>query len=152
MEGDDKKLEVYTLTVQLQFATEGSVGALTAAEPPVLIGTLPTTSASNFRYSVKSQRLVFSDHVYPDGNLSAVTEKDEAWENRGTTALVYDQTYVRHWDTWVGPKKASLFSVPLFIDPDHKYHLGTEFANLLNGTGHVSFSDVLWTLTEFTNL
>ncbi len=77
---------------------------------------------------------MFSDNVHPDGNLSTVREQDEAWENRGTTALVYDATYERHWDTWIGPKTTSLFSVRLVQDPDHKWHFGSQFTNILQGT------------------
>lgn len=83
-------------------------------------------------------RLVFSDYVYPDGNLTSVKENDEAWENRGTSAMVYDTTFVRHWDTWVGPKSSSLFAVQLAKGSDEKWELATEFVNPLNGTGHVS--------------
>jgi len=56
---------------------------------------------------------VFSDSVYEDGELKAAKEGDEAWQDRGTTAFVYDETYVRHWDTYRGPKHQSLFSVKL---------------------------------------
>jgi hypothetical protein len=44
----------------------------------------------------------------------------------------------RHWDTWVGPKRSSLFTVSLSKDSDDKWSLGSEFINVLKGTGHVS--------------
>lgn len=131
----EKNLEIYALN--LKFETEGNAGVLSTPDPPTLIGTIPTKTATNFRYRLASGYLVFSDSVYPDGNLTSVAEQDEAWENRGTTALVYDKTYVRHWDTWVGPKQSSLFSVRLYLDPDRNWVFTAEFANTLKGTGHV---------------
>lgn len=133
----DGALEVYTLNIK--FETEGKAGILEIPEPPVLIAKLPNKSATNFRYT-STGHLVFSDNVYPDGNLTAVKEQDEAWDARGNSAYVYDKTYERHWDTWVGPKKASLFSVPLVQDPDRKWVFGEQFVNLLAGTKHVSSS------------
>ncbi|KAJ7795616.1 Alpha/Beta hydrolase protein [Mycena olivaceomarginata] len=52
--------------------------------------------------------------------------------------MVFDETYERHWDTWAGPKTSSLFSVQLGRGADGKWTLGTEFPNLLKGTGHSS--------------
>jgi hypothetical protein len=139
---EEKVLQLYALT--LKFETEGLLSLLSTLtpQPPTLIGTFPAPSAANFRYSQSSGHLVFSSYVYPDGNLSAVREQDEAWENRGTSALVYDSTYVRHWDTWVGPKASSLFSVQLTRDADHKWTLGSEYINLLKDTGHVRLPNV----------
>lgn len=86
---ESKKLELFALHVN--YGTE-----LAAPGPPVLIASFPTSTATNFKYAYESGRLVFSDSVYPDGNLSTVKEQDEAWENRGTTALVYDSGYERY--------------------------------------------------------
>jgi hypothetical protein len=44
---------------------------------------------------------------------------------------------ISHWDTWVGPKKSSLFSVRLYKNSDHKWVLAENFVNTLNGTNHV---------------
>ncbi|KAF8645180.1 hypothetical protein AX16_008007 [Volvariella volvacea WC 439] len=132
----DKKLEIYARSINFQADSDAASGTLTLTGQSVLIGTLPTTTATNFRYSHKTGYLVFSDYVYEDGNLTTVAEQDEAWESRGNTAFVYDSTFVRHWDTWVGPKRSSLFSTRLFLDPDHKWHFNGKFVNLLQGTGH----------------
>ncbi|KAG6842004.1 hypothetical protein C0991_004495 [Blastosporella zonata] len=137
VEGEDG-LEIYALDINFQTASQGQVGVLQTANAPVLIAKLPNKSATNFRYSTISSHLVFSDYVYPDGNLTSVAKQDEAYESRGNSAYVYDTTYERHWDTWVGPKKASLFSVPLFQDPDRKWIFGDQFTNLLQGTKHSS--------------
>jgi len=82
--------------------------------------------------------LVFSDNVHEDGDLTKVPENDEKWQDRGNTALVYDDPYERHWDTWTGPKRPSLFTVKLFKDAGKHWHFGDKFYNVLNGTGHVS--------------
>jgi hypothetical protein len=131
-------LAIYALDIKFETETEGNPGVLSSPEPLTFIGKFPTKAATNFRYSAISGYLVFSAYVYSDGNLTAVKDHDEAWESRGNSAFVYDTTYERHWDTWVGKKKSSLFSVRLFQDPDRKWVFGTHFVNLLQGTDHVS--------------
>ncbi|THH14140.1 hypothetical protein EW146_g6161 [Bondarzewia mesenterica] len=130
----EKTSSLYAINVR--FTTE-SMESLTH-ELPVLVGTFPTSTASNFRYQQQKGVLVFADSVYDDGNVTAVNEHDKAWENRGNTAYVYDETYERHWDTWSGPKKSSLFSVKVFMDPGRTWHFGDQFVNVLKGTGHHS--------------
>ena len=89
-----------------------------APESPVLIGSFPEgVTPANFKYVPSAARLVFSAYVFEDGDLSTVKEQNEAYEKRGNTALVYDETYERHWDTWVGPKRSKLFTVKLAKDP-----------------------------------
>ncbi|KAF7314487.1 Dipeptidyl-peptidase 5 [Mycena kentingensis (nom. inval.)] len=126
----DGTLNLYAF--DLSFETE------LTSEAPARIGSFPTASATNFQYSASANTLVFSDYVHADGDLSKSKENDEAWENRGNTALVYDETYERHWDTWQGPKTSSLFSVGLEKSADGKWTLGSVFNNLLLGTGHES--------------
>ena len=132
---ETKVQEIYAISVEIQ--TESDKARIATPDPPVLIGSFPTSTSDNFRYIPDSGVLVFSDSVYEDGELKAVKEGDEAWEGRGTTALVYDETYVRHWDTYRGPKHQSLFSVKL-ARKDEIWSLGEEFINLLAGTKHVS--------------
>jgi hypothetical protein len=103
----------------------------------VLLGKFPTASPSSFRYAAKAGVLVFSDNVYEDGDLTKVPENDEKWQDRGHTAFVYDDPYERHWDTWTGPKRPSLFTVKLYKDSE-KWQFGDKFYNVLHGTGHVS--------------
>ncbi|KDQ62499.1 hypothetical protein JAAARDRAFT_30397 [Jaapia argillacea MUCL 33604] len=130
---EGKPQELYAISVKYEADTD----AFDVPPPPALVGAFPTgTSPSNFRYSAKAGQLVFSDYVYEDGNLTAVKEHDEAWEKRGTTALVYDDTFVRHWDTWKVPKKNTLLSVTLVQDSDLNWVLGDVFFNALKGTGH----------------
>ncbi|KAG2134271.1 alpha beta-hydrolase [Suillus cothurnatus] len=97
-------------------------------------GSFPITTASSFRYSPSAQRLVFSAYVYPDGLVETVKEQDTAYENRGNSGLVYDETFDRQWDTWVGPKSKALIGVSL-AKVDAKWVLGDTYVNVLKGTG-----------------
>ncbi|KZT23468.1 alpha/beta-hydrolase [Neolentinus lepideus HHB14362 ss-1] len=130
--GEGKNQELYAISVK--FETESSI--LSTPIPPILIGEFPTSTSANFQYSPKSGVLIFSDYVYGDGQLETVKAQDEAWENRGNTALVYDNTYERHWDRWTGPKQSSLFTVSLYSSPGNEWLMGRTFLNILNGTGH----------------
>jgi hypothetical protein len=87
VEGDNKTLDLYTINVLYTPASGDTVASL-QTESPKLVGSFPTSSATNFRYSTAAGRIVFSDYVYSDGKLSTVKEQDEAWENRGNTAYV----------------------------------------------------------------
>jgi hypothetical protein len=104
---------------------------------PTLIGGLPKgASANNFRYSSDGGILVFSAPVFSDYDLATVAEQDKAHEERGTSAYVFDDTYVRHWDTWRGPKKSRLFSVALEKNKG-QWKLGSEYFRPLLNTDHV---------------
>jgi len=106
---------------------------------PSTIGTLPKgISADNFQFTQHGGFMVFSALVYPDYDLTTVAEQDKQYEERGTSAYVFDNTFVRHWDTWRGPKKSRLFSVELTKE-DGGWHLGSEFYRPLLDTEHVSF-------------
>ncbi|KAF8842149.1 alpha beta-hydrolase [Paxillus ammoniavirescens] len=125
-EDKDKKQEIFAIPVTFD------KGTVSTGEP-IPVGSFPVTTAADFRYSVSSGVLVFSAYVHADGDLNAVKENDEKYENRGNSALVYDQTFERQWDTWVGPTHKSLFSVRLYADQG-KYALGKDFTNALRGT------------------
>ena len=93
-------------------------------------------ATSNYRYTSKGGVLVFSAYVWPDRELGTVKEQDEQWSKRGNTALIYDDLFTRHWDSWRGPKVPSLFSVKLG-KVGGKWVLGDEYVSLLKGTKHV---------------
>jgi hypothetical protein len=133
---ETKTAGIYSISVHLTNETLDLT-----SDPPasVLLGKFPTASPSNFRYAAKAGVLVFSENVYEDGDLTKVPENDEKWQNRGHTALVYDDTFERHWDTWTVPKRPSLFTVKLYKDADKHWHFGDKFYNVLNGTGHVGW-------------
>lgn len=105
-----------------------------SSDPSFLVGSFPITTASAFRYSPSAQRLVFSAYVYPDGLVETVKEQDAAYENRGNSALVYDATFERQWDTWVGPKSKALIGVSL-AKVGAQWVLGEAYVNVLKGTG-----------------
>lgn len=84
--------------------------SLTTAGPPVLVGKFPHAQVANFQLSPSGDVLVFSAEVYSDRNLSTVKEQDDKWNNRGSSALVYYETYVRHWDSYRLPKSHSLLA------------------------------------------
>ena len=134
---ETKVQDIYGISVEFETESDSGKVKIATPDPPVLIGSFPTSTSDNFRYIPESGVLVFSDHVYEDGELKGAKEGDEAWDGRGTTALVYDETYVRHWDTYRGPKHQSLFSVKL-AQRGPIWSLGDEFTNLLTGTKHVS--------------
>jgi hypothetical protein len=90
---ESKNLELYALSVK--YETQDA-STLTLLDHPILVGSFPTSTATNFRYISGAGQLIFSDNVFPDGNLKTVKEQDDNWENRGTTALVYDSTYERY--------------------------------------------------------
>lgn len=109
-----------------------------APESPVRIGSFPPGVAPhNFRYSKAAGRLVFSAYVYNDGDLKTVKQQDDEYEKRGNTALVYDETYERHWDTWTGPKRSALFTVSLVKGSGSEWALGDEYSLPLKDTKHV---------------
>lgn len=80
--------------MSVEYSTETTV---VTPQSPVHVGTFPNAPLSNFKFT-KYGALVFSSYVYEDRNLSSVQEQDEKWRNRGNTALVYDENFVRHWD------------------------------------------------------
>ncbi|KAI9510583.1 alpha/beta-hydrolase [Russula earlei] len=133
--GDEESKTAGLYAISVHF-TSGALNA--TSDPPVLLGKFPTASPSSFRYAAKAGVLVFSDNVYEDGDLTKVTENDRKWQDRGHCALVYDDTYERHWDTWTVPKRPSLFTVKFSKDPSQgkHWHFGDKFYNVLNGTGH----------------
>lgn len=68
----------------------------TSVDSPIWVGEFPTASPTNFRFTGRSDYLVFSDEVYEDGDILKVMENDAAWEERPHSAYVFDDTYARH--------------------------------------------------------
>ncbi|CAG7853281.1 Dipeptidyl-peptidase 5; AltName: Full=Dipeptidyl-peptidase V; Short=DPP V; Short=DppV; Flags: Precursor [Serendipita indica DSM 11827] len=117
----------------LDVATKGKHVTVTHAGT---IGSLPKgISADNFQFTKKGHLLVFSALVYPDYDLETVAKQDEEYEARGTTAYVFDDTFVRHWDTWRGPKKSRLFGVTLSKEKE-TWRLGKNFYRPLLESEH----------------
>ena len=50
--------------------------------------------------------LFFSGQVWAsDEDFETVGLQDEIWEKRGSSGVVFDELFVRHWDTWRVPGK-----------------------------------------------
>jgi len=62
-----------------------------------------------------------------------VQKQNEEYEKRGNSALVYDSTYARHWDTWTGPKHSALFSVDCKMK-EGKWVLSEDWASIMGST------------------
>ena len=90
-QGTTKSL--YSLSFQVN-ANSGTIR--TSQESSTWVGDFPTSSATNFRYTSRSDYLVFSDEVYEDGDITKLMENDEAWDERPHSAYVFDTTYARH--------------------------------------------------------
>jgi len=104
---------------------------------PVSIGKFPpAVNPANVQYSTKAFILVFTAHVYADEDLHTVQKQDATYENRGNSAKVYDVTYARHWDEWIGPKKSSLFTISVKKGTDGKWEMGDRYGAPLKGTEH----------------
>ena len=67
-----------------------------------------------YRLSPQGDRLAFSMGVYLDCADLACTKKrlDEKAKNKAS-GMVYDQMFVRHWDTWADGRRNALYSAPI---------------------------------------
>jgi dipeptidyl aminopeptidase/acylaminoacyl peptidase len=97
-----------------------------AGGPAVQVSDLPV-DIDNFRVSPKGDRVAFSAAVFRDCPDLACTKARRA-EKAGVkaTGRVYDQLFIRHWDTWTDGTRNVLFSAPLGADG----RLGGAVANL----------------------
>jgi hypothetical protein len=120
---------------------------------PSLLGHFPpAVKPGNVQYSAKASILVFTADVYADGDLDTVHKQDVAYEKRGNSAKVYDTTYVRHWDEWIGLKKSSIFTVAVKKAVDGRWSMGNKYGAPLKGTNHVSFIQAFAITVTLTNI
>jgi len=71
-------------------------------------------SVSSLKLSPDARYFSFSAGVYMDTpGLDATAEKDREIAENPCTALVYDELFVRHWDTWEDHKWQHLFVMPV---------------------------------------
>ncbi|KAJ3037997.1 hypothetical protein HK097_003313 [Rhizophlyctis rosea] len=69
---------------------------------------------SYLKYNAKTHQLAFTAEVYLDGSLETAKRKNAEEANRFDTGVVYDQLFVRHWDTYINPQRwRQLFVVQL---------------------------------------
>jgi len=126
---------IYAVSLEYKTKPEYTSWSVDSSSP-YLIGIFPEGSGP-YGFKFNGEVLVFVSKVYADYDLKTIKEQDEAWDNRGTTAMVYDSLFVRHWDTYRGPKSQKLFSVALTKGVDGKWALGTDYYTPLKGTKHV---------------
>jgi len=68
------------------------------------------TGVKDFIWSNDGEKIAFVTRVYPDCPDQECNEKrDIEFENRGTSARVYDELLFRHWDRWWDYKRAHIF-------------------------------------------
>ncbi|KAJ1815999.1 dipeptidylpeptidase [Coemansia sp. RSA 2598] len=96
-------------------AQEDASGSL-VFEPPWPIGTT----------KLRDKIIAFGANVYPDCNLQQTSDRRaEEKTNQTTSALVFDNLWVRHWDAWMTMRKPNVFAASLVRDGD-RWSVGAE--------------------------
>jgi dipeptidyl aminopeptidase/acylaminoacyl peptidase len=73
--------------------------------------------AGNLVLSPDGRRLAVSMDVFVDcDTLACTTERLAAKEERKATGVIYDQLFLRHWDTWNDGRRSHLFVLELGED------------------------------------
>jgi len=76
---------------------------------PLDVGTL--------KVSPRGDRLALTLEVFPDcADLKCSVDRVEATKKSSTTGMVFDQLFVRRWDTWENGRLSTLFSATLGAD------------------------------------
>ena len=63
-----------------------------------------TTGINNVVYNKQANRIIFSAQALLDGTMVNDDTYVEHEDNRYTTGMVYDNLFIRHWDTFLKPK------------------------------------------------
>lgn len=94
-------------TSQVWRYTFASGTALPVTEAPVGI--------SGFRVSPAGDRLAFWADVFPEckADLECTSQRLVRQAENPETGMVYDQLFIRHWDTWGDGARSQLFTVAL---------------------------------------
>ncbi|MFI8572871.1 prolyl oligopeptidase family serine peptidase [Stenotrophomonas bentonitica] len=69
----------------------------------------------SFHVSPQGDRVAFSSGVFQDcgSDLACTSKKLDAHKARKNTGEVFDNLFVRHWDTWADGRRNTLFVAPL---------------------------------------
>ena len=68
----------------------------------------------NLLVSPDGKHIAFTMEVFPDCKTIADTkDRLDEIENRKTTGRIYEQIFVRHWDTWKDGRRSHLFVMPI---------------------------------------
>ncbi|KAL1411579.1 Dipeptidyl-peptidase 5 [Vanrija albida] len=100
---------------------------------------------SAIQYNTESRTLAFSGAVWTENlDFEQTAAGDKAYANRGDTGQVYDDLFVRHWDTWRVPGRVyTIGTTVLRRRSDRSFESDHEFTNILNGTGLYSQADAI---------
>ncbi|MBS7456693.1 alpha/beta hydrolase family protein [Coralloluteibacterium stylophorae] len=81
---------------------------------PVQVTDYPL-DVGTFKVSPDGRRLALTFDVFPacQADLACTQKKLDDEEARTATGVVYDQLFVRHWDTWNDGRRSQLFTAPL---------------------------------------
>jgi dipeptidyl aminopeptidase/acylaminoacyl peptidase len=89
--------------------------ALSGGEPQQ-VTTLPLDVGS-FEVSPRGDRLAVSMEVFADcTDLQCSVDRLAARDKQKASGLIYDQLFVRHWDTWKDGRLSQLFTVSIAAD------------------------------------
>ncbi|KAL8698551.1 MAG: hypothetical protein Q9201_006503 [Fulgogasparrea decipioides] len=113
-------------------ATELVVGSIHHTRETYIAGTTPG-GISNVKLKILSHKRIIiaaSGKARPDGTLY----NEEQEPKKYTTARLYDQTFVRHWDEYVTLQKNAIWYGVLEKSDDNKWGLGS-LTNALKDTG-----------------
>jgi len=90
-----------------------------------------TTNINNVVYNRNANRLIFSAQALLDGTMVNDETYVEHEENKFTSGMVYDNLFIRHWDTFLKPKvREQLFVVDISYE-DGKFSLKNEPVNIM---------------------
>ncbi|MDA4804370.1 hypothetical protein NY486_00430, partial [Enterobacter hormaechei] len=89
------------------------------------------------QYDAASRTLAFSAAVWTEnGDFGLTAAGDKAYAGRGDTGQVYDDLFVRHWDTWRIPGRVyTIGTTELRQRGDGLFDSEHVFTNILEGTG-----------------
>ncbi|MCG3136363.1 MAG: Dipeptidyl-peptidase 5 [Phycisphaerae bacterium] len=67
----------------------------------------------SFNLSPDGQVLALSLEVFPNSTIEETVKRLEEKKKRQATGLIYDQLFVRHWDSWKDGRRNHLFVLPV---------------------------------------
>jgi dipeptidyl aminopeptidase/acylaminoacyl peptidase len=70
----------------------------------------------SYMVSPDGRSLAFSAEVFPDCDIDCTAKRDVEKGKDKATGQLYDQLFIRHWDTWANGKRSQLFLAPLGSD------------------------------------
>jgi len=84
-----------------------------AGGEPMQITHLPI-DVDNYRISPDGRTVLFSAQVFAEcETLACTSQRLEAVKNDKSSGRVYDQLFIRHWDTWADGRRGQLFIMPI---------------------------------------